>query len=93
MSCIVCPIGYISRLYTLNASVLGTDDEARWAEFADGFVIFHVTGSIIRTTEILARILALIIDTGHVDWTSAIPQADGNASLTIIQANADGLVI
>jgi len=72
---------------------LGTHDESRWAEFADCFVIFHVTGSIIRTTEIFARILALIIDAGHVDWASTIPQADGNASLTIIQANADCLVI
>lgn len=86
-------LGYISRLYTLNASVLGTHDESRWAEFADCFVIFHVTGSIIRTTKIFARILALIIDAGHVDWASTIPQADGNASLTIIQANADCLVI
>ena len=70
------------------------DRVSRWAEFADGFVLFNVTRPTFGTREVVARIAALVVNAGHVHRAAAIAQTDGNGGLTVdVDADTDGTMI
>lgn len=72
---------------------MGIDSVAGRAEFADGLVLFDVARPVLRTGKVLARITALVVDASHIGRTAAVTKADGDARLTVVHADADGLVI
>lgn len=80
-------------MYTLNASVLWIHHKAWRAEFADSFVLFDVTRSVLRTGRVLARIAALIVDAGHVGRAASIAQADRHGCRAVFDTDAHGPVV
>lgn len=90
---VVTAAGLNGRINTLNASVLWIDHKAGRAEFADGLVLFDVTRPVFWTGRILARIAALVVDTGHVGWTTPIPQTDRDGSRAVFDADANSPVV
>ena len=92
VTCVQCK-QWLSCHVTLDTTIVSIGGETRGAEFTDSFVIFNNTGGVAGACGSLARVLALVANTGLASRAASVLQADRDLWVAACGAHTHRLML